>query len=244
MISIKEWLHINKCAIFNRFKMTYSQSGEDTIIVFLLQAILRKKSITYMDVGCNHPYTLNNTALLREYFDIKRGVLVEPNPDMCRLLQKKRKKDICLNIGLGTENGVLDYYMLSNNTINTFSKEEAMKIEKSGNERIIEVRKVEIRKVSEILEQYFQIDGLDVLSIDVEGIDFLLLQAVDYSKIRPSIICVETIEFCGGKDKEFQEMIQFMKKNEYFVYADTWLNTIFVDKKIIPENYLSNYLLK
>ena len=34
MMNIWEWMHINKCAILNRFKMTYSQNGEDTLLFF------------------------------------------------------------------------------------------------------------------------------------------------------------------------------------------------------------------
>lgn len=79
--------------------ISFSQSGEDLSIRYALYR-MQKSEITYMDVGCNDQYKLNNTAMLRKWFKIKKGVAVEPNPDMCGRIRSARPDAVCLNIGL------------------------------------------------------------------------------------------------------------------------------------------------
>lgn len=90
---------------------------------------------------------------------------------------------------------------------------------------------VKVEPIQEVIKREFNAIGLDFLSIDVEGQDYELLKAVDYTAIRPAIICIETQEYMGEKRENFNEMLDFMKSNDYMVYADTMLNTIFMDKR-------------
>lgn len=80
-------------------EISFSQSGEDLFIRLALR-LMQKNEITYMDVGCNDPYELNNTAMLYKWFNVKKGVAVEPNPDMCDRIKRARPDAVCLNIGL------------------------------------------------------------------------------------------------------------------------------------------------
>ena len=90
--------------LWNR-KNSFSQCGEDMIVSFILKGVMNDNKISYLDIGCNHPYQLNNTVILRDEFEVEKGILIEPNPDLCALIRKKRKKDICLNIGVGVRGG-------------------------------------------------------------------------------------------------------------------------------------------
>jgi hypothetical protein len=71
------------------------------------------------------------------------------------------------------------------------------------------------------------------LSIDIEGSDLAALKAIDYERYPIPVICAETSVFdfdknqLGGKILEIQE---FLLANGYFIYADTYINTIFVNK--------------
>ena len=63
---------------------SFSQAGEDLIVKFTLQ-FLGNPSITYLDIGANHPVRLNNTYLF--YLMGCKGVLVEPNASLCERLR-------------------------------------------------------------------------------------------------------------------------------------------------------------
>ena len=66
---------------FNLAKRTLSQSGEDVILAYILNARgIAAKDCTYLDLGANHAKQYSNTY----YFYDKgaRGVLVEANPSL------------------------------------------------------------------------------------------------------------------------------------------------------------------
>lgn len=86
-------------------KISFSQCGEDLIVSLILKDVMNANRISYLDIGCNHPYRLNNTAILRKKFEVRKGILIEPNPNIVNLIKRKRKKDICLNIGVGSRGG-------------------------------------------------------------------------------------------------------------------------------------------
>jgi len=56
--------------------------------------------------------------------------------------------------------------------------------------------------VNDILTNHFEA-GLHFISIDAEGVDFPILQSIDFTRFRPKIICVEAsrslAEFAGFK---------------------------------------------
>jgi hypothetical protein len=65
----------------------------------------------------------------------------------------------------------------------------------------------------------------------VEGLDLAILETLDFSRFRPEVICAETVAFGalhpGAKLTEIRVMLE---GKGYFVYADTYINTIFCRK--------------
>lgn len=208
------------------YKKSYSQQGEDIIIESVLKQF-GKKNITYLDIGAHHPYYLSNT-----YYFYKKGhtgVCVEPDTKLCKLIQKKRPKDVCLAVGIGEEDGsVQRFYKMNPPSLNTFSKEEAESLEQYGH-TIESIHEIKIMNINTIFEKYFS-STPDFVSIDTEGLDLEILESIDFIKYRPMVFCVETKEY--KKDIRDERIITFMKSKEYEVYADTHLNTIFYIKNI------------
>lgn len=211
-------------------RVSYSQTGEDLIILDLLKVELGKKNISYMDIGANEPRFLNNTYLM--YKNGARGILVEPNIKLCKKLKKYRKKDIVLNCGVAAEHGKLTYYMMDSDKINSFSKEEIEEYIKLGHE-LLGQQDIEVFTINEILEKHGRVD---FLSIDVEGLDFEILKALNYKDYGPIVICVETQEYGGGKRNDFDEINQFLFGKGYMIYADTMLNTIYVSREMFERS--------
>ncbi len=217
--------HIKKI-VGNKYKTSYSQSGEDVIIDFIFEACLKKEKPTYLDLGTHHSSFMSNTFLF--YKNGSRGVCVEPDPELFKEIVKNRKKDQCLNIGVGVSTEKeLDFYILSAKALNTFSKEEAEK--SSEHTTIKEVIKVPVLAINEIIKEYCK-EAPDLLSIDIEGLDFDVIQTLDFNKYRPKIICIETIEY--STQRKNTELINFIASKNYMVYADTYINTIFVDRNL------------
>lgn len=207
-------------------KNSYSQCGEDLIVEFILNA-MKVKDIRYLDIGAHHPYYLSNTALFYEKGAI--GVCVEPDPELFKEIKKYRKRDICLNVGVGL-NGHREasFFIMSAPTLNTFSEEDAMKYEK-GSHNILKKIKLPLLSINEVIQDNFDLCP-NFISLDVEGLDFEILKTFDFSKYRPEVFCIETLTYTENNSEEKIEKInEFMISNDYFVFADTYINTIFVD---------------
>lgn len=90
--------------------------------------------------------------------------------------------------------------------------------------------KIELKVINEILEKYFE-RCPNLVSLDVEGMDYEILDSFDFRKYRPDVFCLETLSYNEDKsERKLTEIIDLMHENDYLTYADTYVNTIFVDK--------------
>jgi len=212
----------------SKARPSFAQVGEDAILYYFFNNAGIKK-ISYLDIGTNHPVYGNNTYAF--YLNGGHGVCVEPDPTLYKLIQKKRKNDVCLNVGIGlSTQKTSDFYVFSNSAWNTFSKEEAVARNESGQpyQKIIQIP---LLNINEIIDHYFT-STPDLISIDVEGLDFEILKSLQFDRYSPSVLVIETLRFGETKQAtKHQEMIEFVCSNGYEVYADTYVNTIFCKKK-------------
>jgi len=205
---------------YHLVKQSWAQQGEDVTIDFIFKWVL----------NCDNPSYLSNTWLF--YKKGCRGVNIEPDPELIKAFHQKRPGDININAGVGKESGAFDFYVLSSTTLNTFSKEEADRLigKYDGALSIKEVKKINVIPVNEILDKYFKGNENYFISLDVEGWDFEILQAIDFEQYRPTVICIET------NNMEEDRTIAFLKEKGYLLYASNTINCIFLVKEKFPAN--------
>ena len=215
---------------FFKIEAAYSQTGEDKILKHLFDNI-GKLGISYLDIGANHPIMNNNTYLF--YRRGGHGVCVEPNPELCKTIQKARPRDKCLNIGVSAnEDSVAEFYSMNPHTLSTFSKEDAIALDEIGKFKIKKVLKIPVKNINNIIRENF-IKPIDLVSIDVEGWNTEIIQSFDFAKNRPFCFCVETLTFSQFNNPEkLVEIFKIFQNNGYKQYADTYLNTIFVNSEL------------
>jgi hypothetical protein len=207
-----------------------AQCGEDLIVDFILGKI-GVTDMTYLDIGAFDPIEINNTYLF--YEKGFKGVLVEPNPVMCDKLRKVRPRDTTLTAGIGvTDEREADFYQMSDPSWNTFSKEEAEHVVKTTNGAIFVEKqlKMPLLDINRVMGEYFG-GAPTFVSIDAEGLHFDLVKAIDYSKYRPLVICVETL--VSGTTKSIPEIAQYMSSQGYVERGGSFVNAIFVDVKVL-----------
>jgi FkbM family methyltransferase len=209
--------------------MSFSQSGEDLIIDYLFR--LRGISHpSYIDIGANHPFYLSNTA----YFYLKgcRGINIEANPDLIDSFIKARSEDINLNCGVGITEEELDFFIINDPTLSTFSQFEAETLIKTGKYHIVETKRIKTYTIASLLRKHCPGKLPDFLSIDIEGLDFEIIQAIDFETFKPKVICVESHNYSPtGSGIRREDLINYILSQGYHEYADTGLNSIFVEKK-------------
>lgn len=205
-------------------KTSYSQIGEDLVLEYYLNYIGKKSdNITYLDIGSNHPIYGNNTFLF--YSKGSKGVLVEPNSLHWDLTKSSRPEDVLLEMGVATEDGELDFYEMSAQTLNTCVKDVAHKVAVSksyGKQNIDRVTKIPVIAINRLLKDNFR-SPPNIVSIDIEGLEYDIINSWDFDKYDSDLLCIEM-------NYNKNDIINILNRN-YNIISDNSLNMIFMHKK-------------
>lgn len=172
--------------IYNRYNISFSKSGDD---IQLMKLINNSVPGSYVDIGCWHPTKASNSY----YFYVRgwKGICIDPNPELKVLYDKFRPKDNFINAGIGESGTSLEYFMLEESSMNTFSKDFLKKHQLES--KIVKKVNVPLYSLKEILDANLdKKDRLDFFDIDVEGFDLEVLKTNDWVKYRPKVIIIET----------------------------------------------------
>ncbi|MEJ7589524.1 MAG: FkbM family methyltransferase [Ferruginibacter sp.] len=209
-------------------KISYSQSGEDIIIEYLF-GLRNITKPSCLDIGAYHPVVANNTY--KFFLRGSKVVNIDANPSAIEKFNILRPADTNLNIGIGNETGEFDFYIMEDDALNTFSREEKFNLEKMGS-RLKEVKRIQMIPVNNVLNEYFNSDAPDLISIDAEGVDFDIIKSFDFDRYTPKVICIETINYTpDGTGTKRILLCQFIEELGYFEYANTNINSIYVNKE-------------
>ena len=217
------------------YKTTYSQSGEDAIIKYILFELQRYEKVSYLDLGANHAKEISNTYGLYEAG--ASGVLVEANPYLITELELYRNRDVILNKCISTKDDEeLEFYIFNGDGLSTPDYEAAQKmLEINENLFIKDTVKVKTISINTIIDKYFKNKAPEVVNIDIEGMEMEILEQIYFETFRPLIYIIETIPYTKElvEREKTEEIIDFMKKKGYVEYAFTGINSIFIDGRQI-----------
>jgi len=212
-------------------RSSWAQQGEDIVLWHVLHHLLEIKQPTFMDVGAADPIKGNNTYLL--YYTGSRGVVVEPNPTFAAALRARRPGDKVVEAGIGvTDAAEADYYEIKGNPLlNTFSPEQVEYLQKGRTESVVErVVKMPLLNINKVIREQLG-KAPDLLSTDIEGLDYAILQTLDWSQFRPAAICAEGVSmFKNGTDSK---ITAYLRSQDYIVRGGSTVNTIYVDTRRI-----------
>ncbi len=173
----------------------------------------------YVDIGAYHPKLFSNTYLF--YKKGWSGICVDPNPEIGKMFAMTRPRDIFLNVGVGEKKQknkksknpkkelsgwipgqarndmgkYMEYFMFDDGAANTFSVEQVEKNQAVGR-KLLGTKKVKTESLENILDKYLpKGEKIDLLSVDVEGMDLEVLKSNDWKKYRPRVIICEDLNF-------------------------------------------------
>lgn len=201
---------------------SYSQEGEDMILNRIFEG---KKKGFYIDVGAHHPKRFSNT-----YFFYKqgwRGINIDAMPNSMNLFNKIRPRDINLEIAISSESKKLIYYEFNEPALNSFSEELSNNRDGLRDYKIINKLEITTHRLDDILKNLQnEIPAeIDFLSIDVEGLDFEVLQSLNFNVYKPKVILIEVLSSnLDGITKH--KIADYLKKFDYELFAKT-MNTVF-----------------
>ncbi len=195
---------------------TFSQHGEDS---FVLQYFGGRPGF-YVDVGANHPFRLSNTYLL--YVRGWKGITVEPQPALSRKHRLYRPNDVHFNVGAGSEEGTLQFYEMVPHVYSSFDQVVVDEFVSDGKAILSSIKKIPIRKLSELFKETQMPQQIDFVSIDCEGHDFDVLCGADWTTFKPTLLSVETDHQTPGRDVQ-----EFLKGKGYLKLKELGVNTFF-----------------
>lgn len=208
--------------------VTYAQHGDDLMILNLFKLIGVERcgsrpdaAPNWLDLGAHDPSIISNTALL--YFRGFRGVNVEANPELIKRFRVHRPEDLNVNVGVGPVPGELEFFKYSDTSgRNTFSRDEVESLK--GKMTVRETVKLPVKTLRTIVREHC--NGLypDLLSCDIEGLDYdVLSQLPECGDLNsPKIVVVET------RRHETEKMARLMRGKGYILHCRMGENLFFV----------------
>lgn len=192
------------------YRKSHSQYGEDLMILEYLKS-KNIKNGTYLDIGGFHPKWISNTHILHKHGFT--GYIVDLEKDKLKyfsLIRGKKVKLIHAAISKYRYEYIKFYKFkrfFGFSELDTISKKEA--------ERIKNKQKInyQVKKVKNIyINELFKMTGkINVLNLDLEGIDFELIEKCNFDLIKPELILFEdNLNYFATK-----KMINFFKKKKF-----------------------------
>jgi FkbM family methyltransferase len=182
----------------------------------------------YVDVGAFHPEHYSTT----QYFYLQgwRGINIDAMPERMKLFQQLRPEDTNLEMGVSQVRSKLTYHLFDYPNMSTCCEETAHRFLEQGR-TIITQQEVETYPLAEILEKYLpKNQSIDFLNIDVEGLDYQVLNSNDWNQYRPHIVLVEDLDCLPIEQICDSRILQFMKEQGYELMAKTLFTLIFKNK--------------
>ena len=212
-----------------RFQKSYSQDGEDMVLRALFEHLPKGYRGFFVDVGAHHPVRFSNTYHF--YRKGWRGINIDATPGSMRPFGWLRRRDINLELGIGTESGSLSFYCFDEPALNTLSEQVAQERASGGRYKIKKKVEVPVLPLREALEPHLASGAkIDFLSVDVEGLDEVVLRSNDWQAFRPTFILAEDIHFnLNGEKSQASGVYSFLREQGYTLVAKTPRTLIFKD---------------
>lgn len=214
---------------FDGFSLkSYSQEGEDMILRRLFE---KQQTGFYVDVGAHHPKRFSNT-----YFFYKkgwRGINIDAMPNSMKLFNKIRPRDINIEKPVSDKKQTLTYYAFNEPALNGFSESISNQRDGKNGCFVESTQEIETETLKRILESYLPVnEQIDFLSIDVEGLDFMVLQSNDFNKYKPKVILIEIL---SSKLDEIvnNDISIFLQQFNYSIYAKAVNTVIYIDNDFL-----------
>ena len=180
---------------------SYSQYGEDLIIDSFFQHHVPIKNGNYLDIGCYHPIGISNTYVLHKRG--WQGLVIDIDDYKLELFKRRRGKNVeALKGAISSEDSVSKVPIYKFNQpfspYDTLSEEIAKMRSKAIN---IEYITEEVNQIS--INSLLHKKHFDLINIDVEGLDELIVNSIDFKKFQPTMIVYESFDpFSSSKTKE------------------------------------------
>jgi FkbM family methyltransferase len=191
--------------------------------------LLPQREGFYVDVGAYHPWQGSNSYKL--YLRGWRGITVEPNPEVAPLFRRLRPRDIHLNLGVSADAGELAYHHFDDAKLNSFDSAQAGRM----NCAVRKTTAVPCLPLSDIVARHAPGNRIDLLSIDCEGLDFEVMESLDWQSTRPCVLVIEDFEQfqLNAKSGAAGRIRSFLTAHGYALLSQAMFSFLYLDRSAV-----------
>lgn len=208
-------------------RYSFSQEGEDLLVGRLFDG---QDTGYYVDVGAHHPTRFSNTYLL--YRKGWRGINIDPMPGSMALFNKARTRDINLELAISSTPGTVTLTVFDETALNTLSPERKDYLSETTDYTVNREVEVMGATLESVLAKYLPpATTIDLLTVDVEGLDFDVLQSNDWERFRPRVLLIEVL---GTRLDELDARpeIRYLRERGYRVDAKLFNSVLLLDDRV------------
>lgn len=204
-------------------RIAYAQWGED----LALQHLLGTQPGFYVEVGANHPQFFSNVFEL--YRRGWHGISVEANESFIRAHRRCRPRDQIVCAVVSDQEKEVVFTEFKNSLVSSVDSAFVENMQKTFDCAIKRQHHVQSRTLTSILDEASCPLRFDLLSIDVEGHDFEVLQSLDFSRYRPRVVVIEMHNFAIS-NAAANPICEFMDSRGYDIAGHLATNSYFRDR--------------
>lgn len=187
-LRFKYWakLRINN---FPSYYSSHSQFGEDMVIRSILGD---KHNGFFIDIGAHHPVYCSNTYHF--YQKGWKGINIDAIPGSMEIFNLLRDRDINIETCIGPNSGEeVSFYVFDKPGLNTFDAKMAELAKKSS--KHLNTLHLKTKTLEQCLDDFLPNNQIiDFMSIDVEGVDEIILRSNNWKKYSPKLIIFESFD--------------------------------------------------
>jgi FkbM family methyltransferase len=199
---------------------SYSQEGEDRVLAAMFE---NRETGRYVDVGAHHPRRFSNTHLLHQRG--WTGLNIDPLPGVAELFHRERPRDVSLRCGVSSEAGRAVFYRFAETALSTFDQRLAEDRVQQG-WQLEGKEEVELLPLAALVETHLGVgQPIDLLTVDVEGLDLDVLRSAALERIRYDVLCVEEL---GGHGIATGPVHALVAEHGYALQAVTGRSRIYL----------------
>jgi FkbM family methyltransferase len=198
---------------FPSFHDSHSQFGEDMVIRGLVGD---RTTGTFVDIGAHHPVYLSNTYHF--YRKGWRGLNIDALPGSMEAFQVLRPEDVNVEACIAPTSGeTVTLYVFEDMALTT--TDAAVAEEQQAHGKVLrESRVVQCLTLTECLDRHLGERPIDLLTLDVEGLEEAILRGHDWDTRRPGILVFERHDVTLA-DALSDSLVSFLSAQGYLLEA-------------------------
>jgi FkbM family methyltransferase len=141
----------------------------------------------------------------------------------------QRPEDVNLEIAIAPEGGVRMFTCFANAALNGFHSDEAVARHLSRGDPVIKQVEVKCVPINDILAEYVGGRQIDLLTVDVEGLDCEILGSLDLRRWRPTMIITEILAAGSMDDVMRSDVCRLLHDRGYMLFSRLHFSAIFIE---------------